>query len=101
MNTLQKTTLMLALALAPTVSFAGDDECAAIMCLNSMNPPSECKKQVKAYFKITEKKHGDFSGSRTCAKRKKKINDKCPDADETAKERVHAKYCAVEKDPFF
>ncbi|MDR0564693.1 MAG: hypothetical protein LBG78_07160 [Azoarcus sp.] len=100
MQSLSRTLALFFVACAvPAIASAGDP-CAAVMCLSSTSPPKECKKEIDGYFDIRAYKHGKFSGSRTSAKRKEKIEDKCADAPTQDKERIHAKYSTLHSSPF-
>jgi hypothetical protein len=97
-----KNSFFITAALCAFVSFpayAGHNSpCEAIMCLSTGGKsPKECSKSIKAYFNIEEKKHGSFSPSRTANKRKKEVNEKCPDANKSDVARIHAKYGSLHK----
>ena len=60
-----------------TASATSKEACAMFMCSygdgEKSNSSGECSKHMKALKKITKKKHGDFSCSRTKAKRLAKL----------------------------
>jgi hypothetical protein len=85
-----------------SASAVAGDPCAQMFCL-SYGPKtlsSECKNDINDYFKIKEKKNGDFSPSRTAKKRKEKVQDKCPSAPADKKAEVHMKYGGMKNNPF-
>jgi hypothetical protein len=96
---MKKLLFVLLFAALPLSANAGSP-CAAIMCMSDTNPPKECKSEIDNYFGIREYKHGKFSPSRTSAARKKKVEDKCPDARRSDVERIHAKYSTLYGNPF-
>lgn len=61
----------------PTASATNKAACAMFMCSygdgEKSNSDGECSKHMKALKKITKKKHGDFSCSRTKAERLAKL----------------------------
>lgn len=100
---MKKHVLLLALAgcSAIPLSAQAGDPCGAIMCMSQMgSSPKECKDSVQDFFDIICKKHGDFSGSCTAAKRRQKIMDQCPQADKQKREQILAKYGRVRYNPF-
>jgi hypothetical protein len=96
---MKKIVLLISFVVISATATAGDP-CAAIMCLSSLSPPKECKKEIDGYFEIRDYKHGHFSPSRTSAKRKQKVEDKCSGAPRLDKERIHAKYSTLYGNPF-
>jgi hypothetical protein len=81
-------------------SFAAS-ACGAELCLSSYKAAkiaTECREEIDAFFKISGKKHGDFSPSRTYSKRRKYLY-KCDSGNTKQKEAILSAYGYLESKP--
>lgn len=79
------------------------DPCGAVMCLSiNDTAPWQCSDHVNRYFNIRvyHGKHHEFDPGATAIKRYQEVMDKCPDAEQSDKDKVNAMYGMLEYFPF-
>jgi hypothetical protein len=72
-----------------------EDACGATLCLagemTGDSGGSECSGYIQRYFSIVERHHGNFSPSRTAAKRIDFLQQ-CPSGDSSTQKQVNDRY---------